>query len=194
MLEEYYNAETGTLTIPFDFNEELKDLACNTKIIIFDQHFGKRSKFNKLLDNLPKKIIYLKLGDSFNQKVDNLPNSLTYLKFGWHFNQNVDNLPNSLTHLKFGSDFSQKVDNLPYSLTHLTLGIDFDQSVDNLPNSLTHLKLKTDFNRSLNNLPSSIKEIIFYISSWEESYEKERIGKMLTKVPCNCKIIYVNRS
>ena len=37
MLEEYYNKETETLTLPFNFNSLLKDLPLGTKIIIFEK-------------------------------------------------------------------------------------------------------------------------------------------------------------
>ena len=45
-----YNKETKTLTIPYDFDEELKNISEKTKIIIFDEKY---SKFNKKVDNLP---------------------------------------------------------------------------------------------------------------------------------------------
>jgi hypothetical protein len=81
-----YNEESHTLTINYDFNEELINIPHNTKIIIFeDNEYYKYYKYSK-----------------FNQKVDNLPNSLTHLTFGHYFNQKIDNLPKNLTHLTFG--------------------------------------------------------------------------------------------
>ena len=69
MLEKYYNKETKTLTIPLSFNEELKDLPFDTKIIIFEENYNK-GQFSK-----------------FNQEVNaNLPNTLARLTFGCHFN------------------------------------------------------------------------------------------------------------
>ncbi len=56
-----YNEETHTLTINYDFNEELK-IPHDTKIIIFKKNYYRCSKFN--------------------EKVNNLPNSLTHLTFG----------------------------------------------------------------------------------------------------------------
>ena len=56
MLKEYHNEETNTLTIPFYYNEELKELSPDTKIIIFKENYQAReySKFNKKVDNLPR--------------------------------------------------------------------------------------------------------------------------------------------
>lgn len=80
VLEEYYNEKASTLTIPFNFNEELKNLPFDIKIIIFEEYFP----FWKY--------------SNFNQRVDDLPNTLTHLTFGSYFNQKINNLPNSLTH------------------------------------------------------------------------------------------------
>jgi hypothetical protein len=80
----YYNKETKTLTIPYIFNEELKDIPEETEIIIFNQNLVKYeySKFNKSVDNLPKNITHLTFGSSFNQSVNKLPETLTHLTFG----------------------------------------------------------------------------------------------------------------
>jgi hypothetical protein len=61
---EHYNKETKTLTIPYTFDEELKDLPKETKIIIFSENLDE------------DKYSY------FNQSVDNLPETLTHLTFG----------------------------------------------------------------------------------------------------------------
>ena len=115
MFEKYYNIETKTLTLPYKFNAELKDLQVDTQIIIFEENDDKQqyASFNKLVDNLPSSITHLTFGYWFNQSVDNLPKNLTHLTFGLLFNQKVDNLPQNLMHLTFGQSFNQKVDNLP---------------------------------------------------------------------------------
>ena len=41
MLEQYYNKETYTLTLPNDFNLLIKDLALGTNIIIFEENVEK---------------------------------------------------------------------------------------------------------------------------------------------------------
>ena len=61
MLEEYYNKETETLTLPINFNSLLEDLPLGAKKIIFEE------------DN--DKYVF----SIFNQKVDNLPENLTHL-------------------------------------------------------------------------------------------------------------------
>jgi hypothetical protein len=55
---EHYNKETKTLTIPYNFNEELKDIPEETEIIIFN----KNSNFNQPVNNLPKTITHLSFG------------------------------------------------------------------------------------------------------------------------------------
>ena len=143
MSKKYYNIDTKTLTLPFNFNEELKDLPSDTRIIIFeeDYHTYEYSKFNQSVDNLPTNLSNLTFGFWFNQEVDNLPNNLTHLIFGWHFDQSVDNLPKNLTHLTFGYRFNQKIDNLPQTLTHLTVRRLFNQKVDNLPSNIKHINI-----------------------------------------------------
>ena len=181
MLQEHYNAKTKTLILPFNFNEELKNLPPNTEIIIFEQNLNgyKCSTFNKSVDNLPNSLIHLTFGYSFNREVDNLPNSLTHLTFGKEFDQNVDNLPNNLRYLTFGYDFDKEVDNLPNSMTHLTFGFDFDRQVEHLPNSLTHLTFGYWFNQKVDNLPLTIKQIKIH---------KQNIN-LLKKIPFGCEII-----
>ena len=166
MSEKYYNFYTKTLTLPFNFNEELKDLPTDTQIIIFEEDNKNQdfSQFNRLVDNLPKNLIHLTLGGAFNQSVDELPTSLTHLTFGYYFNKSVDNLPKNLTHLTFESDaqFNKSVDKLPKNLTHLTFGKWFNQSVNKLPTSLTHLTFGYCFGKSVHILPKSIIELGFY--------------------------------
>ncbi len=41
MLEQYYNKETQTLTLPYNFNKELSNLPLNTKVIIFEEDYSK---------------------------------------------------------------------------------------------------------------------------------------------------------
>jgi hypothetical protein len=135
MLEQYYNKETNTLTLPYDFNDELCNLPLDIKVIIFEQDYHKRqySKINRQVNNLPNSITHLTFGNDFNEKVGhqgcedikcprNLPNSITHLTFGFKFNQQVDKLPNSITHLTFGYQFIQPVNNLPNSITYFTFG------------------------------------------------------------------------
>jgi hypothetical protein len=76
---KYYDKETKTLTIPYKFNKELKDI--------------------------PEEIETIFFGYYYNKSVDNLANNLTHLTlltFGKNFNQTVNNLPKNLTHLTFG--------------------------------------------------------------------------------------------
>jgi hypothetical protein len=63
----YYNKETKTLTLPYNFNEKLKDIPEETEKIIFHNYSYNYSHG------------YYSL---FNQSVDNLPLSLTHLTFG----------------------------------------------------------------------------------------------------------------
>ena len=186
MLEEYYNVNTQTLTVPLNFDDELMNLPLDTKIIIFEENNNKNgfSKFDKSVDNLPNSLTHLIFGRCFNQSVDNLPSKLTHVTFGHFFDQKVDELPNSITHLAFGHNFNQKVDNLPNNLTHLTFGYWFYQSVDNLPDTLTHLTFGYYYNKPMNNLPSNIKEIRVCGNQLDS----------LKKTPFGCRIVDVNDS
>ena len=139
MLEEYYNAKTKTLTLPFSFNEELTDLPLETMMIIFEEDL------NKLLTS------------KFNKSVDNLPNNLTYLTFGAGFNQPVDNLPSNLTHLILGGCFDQLINNLPENLTHLTFGFNFNQSMDNLPLNIKKINMFNHQKHLLKKVPFDCK-------------------------------------
>ena len=123
MLEQYYNKETQTLTLPHDFNKELCNLPLNTKVIIFEQDYNKRqySLFNQPVNNLPDSITHLTFGRHFNQPVNYLPNSITYLTFGEYFNQPVDNLQNLITHLTFGWEFNKPINNLPTSVREIAI-------------------------------------------------------------------------
>ena len=64
MLEEYYNQETNTLSIPANFKSLLKDLPLGTKIIIFKEDNNKYSLFNKPVDNLPSGLTHATFGYS----------------------------------------------------------------------------------------------------------------------------------
>jgi hypothetical protein len=181
MLKEYYNEETKTLTLPFSFNKELKDLPLDTQIIIFEEDYKKEqySEFNQQVNNL---LCAPALGGC-----SGCPNNLTKIIFGWYFNQNVDAtcknkiftgapkndsifdgdnlhgshkcLPNTLTHLTFGQNFNQSVDYLPNNLTHLIFGWNFNQSVNSLPNNLTHLTFGCWFDQSVNNLSNNLTHL-----------------------------------
>jgi hypothetical protein len=117
----YYNKETKTLTIPYIFNEELKDIPEETETIIFTENYG-FSVFDNSVDNLPLSLTHLTFGYWFNKPVDNLPLSLTHLTFGDRFNQPVDNLPNNLTHLTFGHQ-------TPVRLAHPKIFIIFEMTL-----------------------------------------------------------------
>ena len=73
-LLKYYEPDTRTLTLPWDFNECINkdNLPNDVLIIIFEENYMKREY------------------SLFNQPLDFLPNSITHLTFGWTFNQPVD--------------------------------------------------------------------------------------------------------
>ena len=75
MLEQCYNKETYTTSLPIDFNSLLKELPLGTKIIIFKENVNnhKFSEFNQPVDNLPSNLTHATFGELFNQSVDNLP-------------------------------------------------------------------------------------------------------------------------
>jgi hypothetical protein len=164
MSKDYYNKETKIPIIPFDYDEEIKEL-----------------KYIMDTNNLAKNLTHLTFKDYFNQPVDNLPLSLTYLNFGRDFNQPVDNLPKNLTHLTFGCYFNKLIDNLPKNLTHLTFGWYFNQSVDKLPKNLTHLTLSGIFNQPVNYLPESLIVLKLFCD-------------IIIEIPKNVKELHINSS
>jgi hypothetical protein len=81
--KDWYDNDTKTLTIPYTFNKELKDIPEDVKILIFSGDvFPYYSGFNKKVDNLPKSLTHLTFNGTFNKKVNNLPHGLTHLTFG----------------------------------------------------------------------------------------------------------------
>lgn len=54
--------------------------------------------FNQSLENLPKNLLFLKVGWNFNQPLTKMPENLRRLEFGRYFNQNIQNniLPKTL--------------------------------------------------------------------------------------------------
>jgi len=173
---QYYNNITKTLTIPSDFNQELKDIPDDTEIIIFDEDFknDKYSIFNqKIKENvLPDSLHTIKFGFSFNQEIKEnvLPDSLHTIKFGFSFNQEIKEnvLPDSLQTLTFGRRFNKEIKEnvLPDTLHTLTLGCYFNQEIKEnvLPDSLHTLTFGICFNQEIeeNVLPKSIKKIGLY--------------------------------
>jgi hypothetical protein len=162
-LNRYYNNETKTLTIPFDFCKKLDDLPPDVEKIIFKEDKDKYqySEFNQLVNSLPNTLTHLTFGWGFKRSVNQLPTNLTHLTFGVMFNKSVDKLPTNLTHLTFGVYFNKSVNNLPENLTHLIFGSMFNLPVEFLPKNLTHINFGCSFIQIVNLLPKTIKEIGF---------------------------------
>jgi hypothetical protein len=59
-----YDEITKTLTLPFHFNKEIKDIPKETEIIIFSEsrQYALYSEFNKPVDNLPENLTHLTFG------------------------------------------------------------------------------------------------------------------------------------
>ena len=175
-----YDELTKTLTIQFEFDDELVDLSNNIKIIIFENTYSNCSKFNKNVDNLPPNLTHLTFGSYFNQNVDKLPPNLTHLTFEGRFNQKLNCLPRNLTHLTFGWIFDK--DKCPSNLTYSIHNGIFNQDVDNLPQNLTHLTFGNNFNQNINNLPFTIQKIIIHDKNKIHLFKKIPYGCILTDV------------
>jgi hypothetical protein len=170
---KYYNNTTKTLTIPHDFNEKLKDIPDDTKIIIFSQNYKKLeiSSFNQEIKEniLPNSLHTLTFGITFNQEIKEnvLPNGLYSLTFGSWFMQEIKEnvLPETLHTLTFGEEYNQEIKNnvLPNSLHTLTFGNWYNQEIKEnvLPNGIHTLSFGWCFNQEIkeNVLPKSIKKI-----------------------------------
>ena len=129
---KYYNNITKTLSIPFIFNEELKDIPNETEIIIFSQDYknGKYSKFNQIIKEnvLPCSLHTLRLGSSFNQEIKEnvLHKSIKKIDLYSHCNL-INNLPLQLTevYIKFCNYVidNKEINNLLMILFQLLLKI-----------------------------------------------------------------------
>lgn len=146
-----------------DYNKELNDLPDFLENLYLSSHF------DQPVNNLPKTLKKLSIGDfindRFNQSVNNLPVNLEILQLGTKFNQSVDYLPNSLKILILGTEFNQPINNLPNLLEELTIGYKynncyFNQSVDNLPKSLKILLLNLDNKILINKLPYGLENLL----------------------------------
>ena len=128
---KYYNNITKTLTIPCEFNEELKDIPDDAQIIIFDEDW--------------KNIEY----SEFNQKIKEnvLPDNLHTLSFGWHFNQEIKEyvLPKSIKKISLYSHCNLK-NNLPLWIEEVCIKFSnddkYNKEVNNLPITLKKITIK----------------------------------------------------
>jgi hypothetical protein len=192
---EYYNNTTKTLTIPYIFNEELKDISTDTKYIIFSQNYenSEYSKFNREIKEnvLPVSLHTLTFGFHFDQEIKEnvLPTLLHTLTFSCKFNQEIKEnvLPCSLHTLKFGWLYNQQIKEnvLPNILHTLIFGCEFNQeiNINVLPKSLHTLIFNWRFNQDIkeNVLPVSLHTLIF---GWFFNQEiKENV------LPCSIKKI-----
>jgi hypothetical protein len=190
---QYYNNITKTLTIPCEFNEELKDIPNDTEIIIFDEDFKnyKYSKFNQEIKEnvLPDSLHTLTFGSEFNQEIKEniLPDSLHTLTFGDYFDQEIKEnvLPNNLHTLTFGCCFNQEIieNVLPKSIKKISLWSHCNL-INNLPLRIEEVCIKFynvhTYNKEVNNLPITVKKI---------TIDDEKYLKYITKIPFGCNIV-----
>ena len=127
---KYYNKITKTLTLPSDFNEELKGIPNNTEHIIFsaERYY---SKFNQ---EIKKKV---------------LPISLRTITFGWDFNQEIKEnvFPCSIKKIGVYSHCNL-INNLPLWITEVYIkfcnNVKYDKEVNNLPMTLERITIKDE--------------------------------------------------
>ena len=128
---KYYNYTTKTLTIPCEFNEELKDIPDETKIIIFDEYHKnmKYSRFNQEIKEnvLPGNLHTLILSYWFNQEIKEnvLPKSIKKICLYSHCNL-INNLPLGLEEVcikfnEYNDEDNKEVNNLPITLKKITI-------------------------------------------------------------------------
>ena len=168
---KYYNYKTKTLTIPFEFNEKLKNIPDDTEIIIFDEDY-KKFKYSQ-----------------FNQEIKEnvLPDSLHTLTFGWNFDQEIKEnvLPVSLHTLTFGCCFNQEIieNVLPKSIKNIGL-YSHCNLINNLPLQIEEvcIQFRNDdkYDKEVNNLPITLEKI---------TIENENYLKYITKIPFGCEIV-----
>jgi hypothetical protein len=137
-LLEYYDNETKTLTLPYNFNQKLKNIPKETQKIIFTENCNKQeySNFDQLINDLPENLTCLILGYNFNKQIDKLPVNLKYLTLRGIFNRTINNLPLNLTHLTFKCHFHKSIENLPINIENLILEIPYYYTDTKLQKSL----------------------------------------------------------
>ncbi len=174
------------LSLPDEFNCELKKLPSNLKILKLGNKFNKPidliqklnsfgkeslemivfseySKFSQPIVRLSSNLKVLIFGDEFSQELNCLPIGLKVLRLGKKFNYPLDNLPCSLDELVIGSSlFNHPINNLPDGLTKLYFKNDceFNYPLEKLPENLQHLKLNSKYSYDLDNLPNKLKSMV----------------------------------
>ena len=190
---EYYNNTTKTLTIPYIFNEELKDISTDTKYIIFSQNYenSEYSKFNREIKEnvLPVSLHTLTFGFHFDQEIKEnvLPTLLHTLTFSCKFNQEIKEnvLPCSLHTLTFAGYYNKiiKENVLPKSIKKIDL-YSHCNLINNLPLCVKEVYIKFEdndkYNKEVNNLPITLEKI---------TIKNEKFLKYITKVPFGCDIV-----
>lgn len=126
--------------------------------------------FNKIINNLPPNLKYLKIGDKFNQEIKTYSSNLKVLVLGNSYDKNLDNLPMGLIKLVLGDNFNCEINNLPSTLEYLILGAGFNKNVDFLPNSLKDIVFGFMFDKPIDNLPNSICNIVIGNNNIKNSY------------------------
>jgi hypothetical protein len=190
---KYYNIITKTLTIPYEFNEVLKDIPADTEIIIFDEDYKKfkYSTFNQEIKEnvLPDSLYTITFGVAFNQEIKGnvLPYSLHTLTFGICYNKEIKEnvLPSSLHTLTFGFCFNQEIKEnvLPKSIKKIGL-YSHCNLINNLPLQIEEVCIKfcndDKYDKEVTNLPITLKKI---------TIENEKYLKYITKIPFGCEIV-----
>lgn len=119
---------------------------------------------NTVFDNLPNKLVKLKLPDYSNCDLTNLPKSLEYLILGKEHTYNLDMLPESIIFIEFPelSNTSYKLNvplhNLPHGVEYLNLQFQnkYTESISNLPDTIKYLEIG-EYELEIKKLPANLK-------------------------------------
>lgn len=153
------------------FNQEIKNLPCNLKKIIFGLYFNKSldyipvgleelefkssSIFNCDLSNLPSTIKKITLGNIFSKSINNLPFNLEYLTISTLYNEEIKILPQKLKCLIFYEDM---IDHYQ-SNSSLVSDKNYKFEIVKLPSSLIEIKYPQNYSYPISNLPKSLKTL-----------------------------------
>ncbi len=117
------------------------------------------------INNIPKHVEHILLGNNFISKLDNLPNNIKKITFldKCEYNYSLDNLPDSINYIKFGfqTNYNLPLDNLPNNLKHLSLPSNYNHYLNKLPDSIEELILNENYNLPINKYPKNLKKIYF---------------------------------
>lgn len=145
-----FSVGNGKITFVSNFNEPLDKyyyvmLGCDS--LEFDESVidYKNSRFNRLIEFLPKCLKNINFGVEFRSLNTPLPKYLEKLQFGFWFDSQFS-MPKYLNYLLFKSSVFDKIIKLSKHLKHITFGWTFNKEII-LSKNLSYVRFGYNFNK-----------------------------------------------